>query len=115
MPRGNPAPWFRSERNSFFVTINGVQHNLRTAVKAEAYRRWHELMTRAPEPPEAPDTTVVVILAAFLEWTQKHKKPATYEWHRHYLQSFVKAIAPELRVVELKPFHVTRWLDKRTA
>ena len=92
MPRGNPEPWFRPSRRTYYVTVNGVQHNLHTADKAEAYRRWHELMVRAPEPPESPDATVVVILAAFLDWEEKHTKKSTYEWHRHYLQGFVASL-----------------------
>ena len=115
MSRGNPEPWFRSSLNSFFVTVDGVQHNLRTADKAEAIDRWHALLSKAPAPPEAPDATVVVLLAAFLEWTEKHKKAATYEWHRNYLHSFVRSLDRTLQVSELKPFHVTRWLDAQTA
>jgi hypothetical protein len=67
-------------------------------------------MTKAPAPPEAPDATVVVLFAAFLEWAQK---PATYQWHRNYLHNFIKTIPPDLRVAELKPFHVTSWLDEQ--
>ena len=49
MSRGNPAPWFRPSRNTFFVTLGGKQINLKTADKAEAFRRWHELMFKRPE------------------------------------------------------------------
>jgi integrase len=100
-------------RNSYYVTVNGAQHNLRTADRSEAINRWHALMTKAPAPPEAPDATAVVLFAAFLEWAQKHKKPATYDWHCNYLHSFIKTIPPDLRIAGLKPFHVTRWLDTR--
>ena len=114
MPRGNPEPWFRPSRRTFYVTIDGVQHNLRTADKAEAYRRWHELMCRAPEAPESPDVTVVVILATFLDWAEKHTKSTTYGWHRHYLQCFATSLQDrQLQVSSLKKFHVTRWLDRQ--
>jgi hypothetical protein len=36
MSRGNPAPWFRPSRNTYFVTIGGKQHKSHTADKAEA-------------------------------------------------------------------------------
>jgi integrase len=112
MPRGNPEPWFRPSRRTYYVTVNGVQHNLRTADKDEAYRRWHELMVRAPEPPESPDATVVAILAAFLDAAEKHTKPSTFQGHRYYLQSFVASLSDkQLRVSDLKKFHVSRWLD----
>ena len=41
MSRGNPAPWFRPNRNTFYVTLKGKQINLQTADKEEALRRWH--------------------------------------------------------------------------
>ncbi len=117
MPRHNPEPWFRTERNGYFVTIDSVQHNLHTADKAEAFRLWHQLMARAPEPPESPQVTVVVLLALFLEWVEKQKTPATYAWRSNYLQSFVKFLNGTyrgLRVADFKPFHVTRWLDQQS-
>jgi hypothetical protein len=40
MSRGNPEPWLRKGRG-YYVTIDGVQHNLRTADKAAAHTRWH--------------------------------------------------------------------------
>ena len=112
MPRGNPEPWFRPSRRTYYVTVKGLQHNLHTADRAEAYRQWHELMVRAPAPPESTDATVVVILAAFLDYAEKHTKPSTFVGHRHYLQSFVASLSDkQLQVSNLKKFHVTRWLD----
>ena len=111
MARGNPQPWFRQSRNTFYVTINGTQHNLHTADKEKAFRRWHELMVRTQEPPQSPKSTILVVLAAFAEWAEKHTKPATYEWYRRFLKSFGQSIPPDLRVIDLKPFHVTQWLD----
>ena len=40
MPCGNPLPWFRPSRNVWYCTIDGVQHNLRTANQKEAYDHW---------------------------------------------------------------------------
>lgn len=115
MSRGNPQPWFRPSRKTYYVTVDGVQHNLHTADKAEAYRQWHELMVRSPELPESPDATVVVILASFLDWAEKHPKKSTYKWHRHYLQGFVASLEDkQLRISKLKKFHVSRWLDAKT-
>lgn len=39
MSRGNPEPWFRPSRNTYFVTLGGKQINLHTADKAEALSR----------------------------------------------------------------------------
>ncbi len=111
MSRGNPAPWFRPNRNTFFVTLNGKQINLRTADKAEAVRRWHELMFKQPEAVPPKQLGVAVLLAEFADWSEKHNRATTYEWRRRYLESFVKSLPANLLVADVKPFHVTRWLD----
>jgi uncharacterized protein YchJ len=114
MARGNPEPWFRECRNTWYVTINGRQHNLQTADKDEAHRRWHKLMVQSEQVPLSPQATVIEILALFADHSEKHHKPASYEWYRNFLQSFLDHIPTSLRVDELKPFHVTTWLDANT-
>ena len=78
MSRGNPAPWFRPSRNTFFVTLRGKQINLHTADKVEALSRWHELMSQdetvaAPKP----SISAVVLLAEFVEWCHRNNRPST--------------------------------------
>ena len=51
---------------------------------------------------------MIVLLALFLEWVEKHKTPATYAWRSNYLQSFVKFLngtSCGLLVADFKPFH----------
>ena len=45
MPR-IPKPWFRKDRQAYFVTINGVRHNLGPD-KKQAERLYHELMAKS--------------------------------------------------------------------
>jgi hypothetical protein len=64
----NPKPWFREERNAWFVTIQGHRHNLGPD-KAAADRRFHELMAQKPEPvpKEKPNVlTVAEVLDKYL-------------------------------------------------
>lgn len=111
MSRGNPEPWFRPCRNTFFVTLDGKQINLRTADKAEAIHRWHELMAKDElEPVKAP--SVAVLLAEFAEWSQRNNRRSTYEWRRGFLESFLRTLTNGLLAVDAKPFHVTKWLDQ---
>lgn len=112
MPKGNPQPWFRENRNTWYVTIDGVQHNLRTADKSEAFDRWHKMMSNRDETrlPTA-EFPVANVLALFAEYCEKHNSKSTYEWYRRFLHSFLRTI-PKTQVTEqLRPFHVTRWLD----
>ncbi|MBT4868311.1 MAG: tyrosine-type recombinase/integrase [Planctomycetaceae bacterium] len=111
MSRRRPQPWFRPSRNTWYVAVNGKLVNLNTADRDEAFGRWHELMVQSPEPPDSPTVAVLIILAAFAEWAEKHTKPMTYDWYRRFLESFGRSISSDLRVADLKPFHVTRWLD----
>ena len=56
--------------------------------------------------------TVVNLLALFAEHVERHQAASTYAWYRGFLNSFIRSIPATLQVRELKPFHVTRWLDR---
>ena len=103
-----PKPWFREARDAWFVTINGVQHNLGPSKKA-AFDRFYELM-RQPVPRPVDAQSVVAVIDLFLEWVQSHRSPDTYEWYRHRLQRFAEKY-PTLRVSDLKPFHAQQWVE----
>ena len=61
----------------------------------------------------AEGTTVAVLLDQFLDWVSKNRKRRTYETYRERLQLFLTALDdPALTVSRLKPFHVTRFVDK---
>jgi integrase len=104
-----PKPWYRPNRGVWYVTIDGRQHNLGPD-REEAARRYHELMAR-PQPKKVAAGSVVAVIDAFLDWCQKHREPATYEWYRSRLQLFVKSIPPDLKTSMLRPFHVQQWVD----
>lgn len=99
----HPRPWFREARNGWFVTLNGVQHNLGSDKKA-AFARFYELM-RQPKTKKVSVETVAAVADVFLEWVQIERSPDTYEWYRYRLQRFCERY-PRLRISELKPFHV---------
>jgi integrase len=103
-----PKPWFRKGRG-WFVQIEGKQHSLGRS-KDEAFRRFHELMTRPPTP-VVTGQHVAAILDLFLEWTKSHRAASTFEWYRKRLQWFLKSIPPSARVSQLRPYHVQQWLD----
>src|SRR5690349_5115692 len=112
MARRNPKPWFRKDRNLWYATIDGVQHNLGTPDHDQAVEEWHKLMARPAEVTPAPETlTVASVLALYAEWSEKHNKPATHVWYARLLKSFVRSVPRNLTTADLRPFHVTRWLD----
>ena len=62
-----------------------------------------EKATTSPE-------SLVGIIDAFLDWTERNRAPDTYEWYRYRLQRFVDKY-PDMLVSSLKPYHVEEWVD----
>ena len=106
----NPKPWWRKDRRCWFVTIDGVRHNLGPN-REFAFQRFHELMA-APKRKMVASDSVLAIIDAFLEWTKRHRASRTYEWYLQRCQWFVQTI-PALTVAQLKPFHVQQWLKEK--
>jgi integrase len=99
-------PWYREDRNVWCVTINGTRHNLGPK-KKEAYDRFHDLM-RQPRRQKVLATSVAALMDPFLDWVERNRSAATYEWYRCRLQSFIESY-PELTIDELRPHHVEKW------
>jgi integrase len=64
--------------------------------------------TRAPE---APSARVADVIEAFLAWSKLHRSEETNRNYIWYGQKFSEEVG-YLQAVELKPIHVTRWVDK---
>jgi integrase len=111
-----PEPFWRSERSCWFVQIGDKQIRL-SPDKDEAWRLWHEVMAKPPEPDRAftpgPDTQVIEILDAFLDWCQRHNAPRTYDWYRDFFRHFVTTLPAALKVTDLKAYHLTQAMDVR--
>ena len=107
MPR-QPRPWYRNDRDAWFVTIDGTRHNLGPERKT-AHDLFYQLMAH-PQKRVAPSGSIVELIDKFLEWCYKHRAADTYEWYRFRLQSFAQTY-PGLQTSQLKPFHVQEWLD----
>jgi hypothetical protein len=68
-------------------------------------------MATGPANLPAPETiTTATVCDLFLDHSQKNHSPACYENYRHFLRAFVDAYGRS-PAAELKPFHVTKWLD----
>jgi integrase len=109
-------PWYREDRQAWFVTINGQRHNLGTDEK-EAKRKFHELMADTkPAAPVFGNLAVAEVFEKFLDWCTKHRAETTYEWSKCRIQMFVDALGQKvhMQVNELKPFHLAEWLDSHT-
>ena len=109
MPR-RAQPWQRSDRPGWRVWLNGKQVFLGHD-KAEAFRAWHRLLSlEAPAQPNKltvellVDRYLIEIKPRLAKDTFKNKRLALQRWIDHY---------GSMRAEELRPFHVTAWLNSQ--
>ncbi|WP_152053031.1 tyrosine-type recombinase/integrase [Tautonia marina] len=111
MPRRRPAPFWREQTRCWYVQLGKKQIRL-SPDEEEAFRLYHELMSRPAEERADPVAEVPAdaasLLDAFLEWTQANRAPHTYTWYQAYLQRFAEALPKGISASELKPFHLTQ-------
>lgn len=103
-----PKPFFKKARGVWYVEIKRKQINL-GANRDEAFRRYHQMMARPQEEPISSDSLAAVV-DAFLEWVSRNRAADTYEWYRYRLERFVQRY-PEIRTLDVRPFHVETWAD----
>lgn len=103
-----PQPWYRKDRKSWFVTIDGHRHNLGPNQK-QAFTLFHRLMA-APRHRSTCGDSLISLIERFLDYTEKHRSPCTYRWYRDRLELFAKRY-PGLTASTLLPFHVQDWID----
>jgi len=104
-------PWFRKQTGWWMCTLGGKQHKLARGKlnKHAAEVKFHELMLTATESPNSPDVRVHSLCDSFLDWAMVHYKQRTYKDCVWFLQRFCESCG-DLRVNELKVFHVSEWL-----
>ncbi len=103
-----PKPWYRKDRKSWFVTIDGKRHNLGND-REQAFKRYHELMIQ-PKAPKISYDSLALMVDTFLEWNLKHRAKRTFDWYKERCESFLRQF-PDLTINQLKPFHIQQWID----
>jgi integrase len=125
-----PKPFYRAPLGRWYVQIAGKQIPLghdprprrdragKPVPPKDVVDRYHELMAGrdrdapAASPVLAGNPPVAALLDEFLEWASRHKAPRTYAWYRENVQRFLDGIPAGLTVGELKPFHLTKALER---
>jgi integrase len=112
-----PKPWFREERQAWYVTINGHRHNLGPD-KDEAFRLFHKLMAAKDEPVIAPadGLTIAEVYDKFLTWCRQHREPLTYKGYHEFIQGLLDYLHKDalLSATDIRPFHISEWVDSHT-
>lgn len=107
----DPKPWFRKDRDAWFVTINGRRFNLGPD-REGAHTRFHELMLNHGVDDPYRDVTVFQLFDEFLEWTKAQRAPRTYEWYRDFLRQFSKFLKVDRPASRIRPVELIRWMAK---
>lgn len=121
-----PKPWFRGALNAWYVEHNGKQvrlgeHPDGAPSPKKTKGAWnpppaildafYKLMASDPSNlPKPSEILTAQVCDLFLSHSERHNERATYAWYKHFLQGFSKLFG-RLQAGELKPFHVTKWLD----
>ncbi len=103
-----PKPFFKKSRRAWYVQVDGKQLKLGPD-RVAAFCRYHELM-RQPTAKVITPGSVAELADAFLYWAKQHRAPDTFEWYRYRLERFCQRY-PDLKINDLKPFHVQQWVD----
>lgn len=119
MPRRPTEPRYFASRNGYYVQVNGKQVCLAKgpeddpSVRAEADKKFHELMLATHAETEGDKGSCFGILNAFLGWVKENRKPRTAEVYQRFCQAFVKDLG-EVAVKDLRPYEVEKWLQKKS-
>lgn len=121
-----PKPWFRASKSAWYVEHQLKQvrlgdHPDGAPPPKKSKAGWnappaildafYKLMASDPANLPKPDKILAAVVCdLFLDHSQQHHAPDTFANYRHFLRSFCVACG-RTPAAELKPIHVTRWLD----
>jgi integrase len=122
-------PWYWAAKNAWFVEVGGTRHRLGQhpeglppprkrkrgdppPMPPDAIMQAYYRLMASPERklPQADTVRVATVCDLFLDFSEKHHAEGTYRGYKEYLQDFCELYGT-LLAKELKPLHVTRWLD----
>jgi len=104
-----PKPFWKKSHRCWYVKIDGIQHRLDPDEK-KAWKLYYKMMSGTRIVGE--DDPVVDVISQFMDWSEANHAPDTYRFYRVYNQSFLRSLPHTLKLRDLKPIHVTRWIDK---
>src|SRR5437763_1048096 len=106
-----PKPFLRAATQTWDVQIGRRPDALRQE-RGKAFHHYKEIILHEEGKPAKPQQRLKVaeVCDLFLDWSSRHNDQRTYDWYKSFLQGFCDSWGG-LDATELKPFHVTRWLD----
>ncbi|MEO1528547.1 MAG: site-specific integrase [Planctomycetota bacterium] len=101
--------WYRKDRKTYYVTIDGKTHNLGKE-KAAAEKMFHKLKAADSLPSSL--ISVAELLDRFLVWVQQNRAQSTFATRTIRLQSFLDSLqTPSMDAMQVRPLHISEWLN----
>lgn len=106
-------PWFRKAKDAWYICLNGKQTRLAKGKKnrKEAEQLAHQLLSGAEHSKLPAFVRIADVLAKWFDYCDVHC--ASAPWYHDVLDSFGEGYG-SLRLAELKPEHVLKWLKGRS-
>jgi integrase len=111
-----PEPWYRKEKDAWFICMNGKQIRLAKGAdnKTAAYEAFYKLMAQDGQAPPPKDLTLAELVARFRTWSEAEHAESTRVWYESHLKPLLayKQFATR-KATDLKPSDVSAWVASR--
>jgi hypothetical protein len=112
-------PYWKTSHKCYYLRLDGKDIRL-DPDETKAQDQYFKIMaSRTSELKDhdltSENATVRQLLVAFLEWSEANDKPRTFQYYQGYLtgpRGFAAYVSPQLRISDLRNFHVTGYLRK---
>lgn len=109
----SPRPWFRSDRDAWYVQHDGKQVLLARgkANKAQAVAAFHKLMANGKAALSTTEESPIATLCdLFLDFSEANHTADVFKNYKYILQVFCRQFG-KFPANAIKPFHINRWVD----
>lgn len=109
-------PWYRKSADAWYTTIDGGQVRLAKGEdnKAEAMREFHRLMsTREKQASHRRVVKLGGLADMHIDSIERNREPDAAKIAIGRIVDFVAFVGREMPVSEIKPYHLTGWLDSK--
>lgn len=107
-----PEPFFRKQTQSYYLKLGKDFINLGKDEEA-AWEQYHEIMAKRRRETVTAEDSVGHLIDLRWNWAKKNLASSTCDRMKPILTSFKAFVGTKLKVRNLKPFHVTNWLDDK--
>jgi integrase len=110
-----PRPYYKASHNSWYANIGPNRRPVKLAEgqknEKAAWEKYDLLM--AGRQPLDGDWLVVDLVQKFTDWHKTNSADRTYDFYFTPLESFLGSLSPRMKVADLKPHHLTEWIETR--